>query len=454
MKLCRRTEKLSKKIAAGVLALLLSAAAGLPANAAGKSTVLSGHAFRVDGVECAVQAYLIDDTNYIRLEDAGELMKNGARGTFSDLGDPGNGSLWSSVVKLKKGGTAGEYRAFHVNGVTCYRLRDMAEFFGFTVSFDATTNSVRIRTDGVQEPDVPAPEPEPAPAPEPVPVPEPEPEPAPAPVPEPEPEPAPAPEPVPEPEPEPAPAPEPVPEPEPEPAPAPEPVPEPEPEPVIPQEAPVGYDITLPWTEPVDTSWFDDAAFIGDSTGVLMAYYTGDRGLGGAAMLVAGNFGCWWASQPVTETSPHPVWGGLKLPIADMVQAFGSKKVFIKMGMNDLAAGVDNAYRMYVDMVDAILEKSPDAQIYIESLTPMIRDAASVCDFRSNYIIRVFNESLKQLCRDRGYVYLDLYWAMADAEGYLPDEYCCDIPDMGFHLTFSGIEKQIEYIRSHVTPVG
>ena len=398
MKLCRRTEKLSKKIAAGVLALLLSAAAGLPANAAGKSTVLSGHAFRVDGVECAVQAYLIDDTNYIRLEDAGELMKNGARGTFSDLGDPGNGSLWSSVVKLKKGGTAGEYRAFHVNGVTCYRLRDMAEFFGFTVSFDAKTNSVRIRTDGVQEPDVPAPEPEPAPAPEPV--------------------------------------------------------PEPEPEPVIPQEVPVGYDITLPWTEPVDTSWFDDAAFIGDSTGVLMAYYTGDRGLGGAAMLVAGNFGCWWASQPVTETSPHPVWGGLKLPIADMVQAFGSKKVFIKMGMNDLASGLDNAYRLYVNMVDAILEKSPDAQIYIESLTPMIRDAASVCDFRSNYIIRVFNESLKQLCRDRGYVYLDLYWAMADAEGYLPDEYCCDIPDMGFHLTFSGIEKQIEYIRSHVTPVG
>ena len=72
----------------------------------------------------------------------------------------------------------------------------------------------------------------------------------------------------------------------------------------------------------------------------------------------------------------------------------------------------------------------------------------------NNECIRQFNEYLKQLCRERHYVYLDLYWAFADGEGYLPDVYCGDAADMGFHLTFGGIEKQIEYIRSHVTPAG
>ncbi len=209
--------------------------------------------------------------------------------------------------------------------------------------------------------------------------------------------------------------------------------------------------------DPVDSNWFDDAVFIGDSVTLKLSYYCEDHDdLGNAEFLCEGSLGYTNALWELDhEDNVHPVYNGDKVTVDQGVKLINPKKIFIMLGMNDIGLyGVDDAVSSMIELTDKIKKSCPDAVIYIESVTPMV-EGNSIGSL-NNESIREFDEKLKPVCKEKGYTYLDVSSAVSDENGNLIYEYCGDPPTddnpdaMGLHFTDTGCAKWAEYLRTHV----
>ena len=213
----------------------------------------------------------------------------------------------------------------------------------------------------------------------------------------------------------------------------------------------------IPESERVDTSYFDDVVFIGDSVSLKLQYYVRDQRqidetfLGKAQFLTAGSFSYINALKPVSEESVHPSYQGTKMLLEDSIAACGAKKLYIMLGMNDIAGGrYDATLENLTTVISRILEKSPDVVFYFQSVTP--RTADSQTTKLNNEIIRGYNERLLQYCEDNGYYFIDVYAALCDENGDLPPEYCSDPKSsggMGIHFTNAACEAWLDYLYTH-----
>ena len=93
----------------------------------------------------------------------------------------------------------------------------------------------------------------------------------------------------------------------------------------------------------VPDGYFDDAVFIGDSITLKLYHYVKDMRnqgtpcLGGAKFLTAGSLGSGNALWPVSKESVHPSYQGDKMRIEKAIELMGARKVYIMLGMNDVA---------------------------------------------------------------------------------------------------------------------
>ncbi len=252
-------------------------------------------------------------------------------------------------------------------------------------------------------------------------------------------------------------------EPEPEPEPEPEvedPDSEGEPDPGGEDEPDLPIEIVpggVPESERVDDSYFDDAVFIGDSVSLKLQYYvrdmrqTNENFLGKAQFLTAGSFSYINALRPVSDESVHPSYQGTKMLLEDAIAACGAKKLYIMLGMNDIAGGrYDGTISNLTTVISRILEKSPDVVFYFQSVTPRTEDSQTTS--LNNEIIRAYNERLLQYCEENGYYFIDVYAALCDENGNLPAEYCSDpksLGGMGIHFTNAACEAWIDYLYTH-----
>lgn len=189
--------------------------------------------------------------------------------------------------------------------------------------------------------------------------------------------------------------------------------------------------------EPVDAEWFDDAVFVGDSVTLKLSYYCDEHpeALGKAQFFCAGSLGYGSALWELdAEGAVHPFYKGQTRLSEDCAEATGAKKVFIMLGMNDVAIyGVDGTIANADELYNRILAKTPDVAFYIQSVTPIL-SGHEIGDL-NNEMIRSFNEALEQYCDEHGYTYLDINSVMADETGYLREEYCGDPGAQGIHFT-------------------
>ena len=201
----------------------------------------------------------------------------------------------------------------------------------------------------------------------------------------------------------------------------------------------------------VDTSWFDDAVFVGDSISVGLYNYADDGALGDADFLAKECMGYHSAMWDIDyEYAIHPTYNGVEVRIEDAIQDIGKKKIFILLGMNDICSwGVEESVEAMKDFTDMILEKNPDVQIYIQSATPMVGGKVRE-DYLNNENIREYNELIKPICEERGFVYLDIASVLSDEYGNLRDDYCSDINGAGFHFNRAGDDAWVEYLKTHV----
>ena len=220
------------------------------------------------------------------------------------------------------------------------------------------------------------------------------------------------------------------------------------------EEAPAKTDtVPVPESAPVDASWFDDAAFVGDSVSVTLANYNSSYGtLGKAKFFCSVSLSQTNALsyQAGNERLPeYPAGSGQHPRIEDGIAASGAKKVYLMLGMNCIASGVDRVSQDLVTLVSKIQEKSPGIAVLIESVTPMTADSPRADGSLNNFTIQEFNEKMKAICQEKQWYYVNVAEAVTGDQGALKAEYSGD-KAMGIHFNYDGAAAWANYLLTHV----
>lgn len=219
-------------------------------------------------------------------------------------------------------------------------------------------------------------------------------------------------------------------------------------------EAPAKTDtVPVPESAPVDAGWFDDAAFVGDSVSVTLANYNSSYGtLGKAKFFCSVSLSQTNALsyQAGNERLPeYPAGSGQHPRIEDGIAASGAKKVYLMLGMNCIASGVDRVSQDLVTLVSKIQEKSPGIAVLIESVTPMTADSPRADGSLNNFTIQEFNEKMKAICQEKQWYYVNVAEAVTGDQGALKAEYSGD-KAMGIHFNYDGAAAWANYLLTHV----
>lgn len=179
-------------------------------------------------------------------------------------------------------------------------------------------------------------------------------------------------------------------------------------------------DVTPLDIEP-DYSVFDDAAFIGNST---------FEGLYRYGVITHGVFFTKVGLNVLTVFTAHTDKG--TVPIIDELRNGTYGKVILMFGENELGWPSPLSYiQKYEELVDAVWERQPDAEIYIVAMPPV---SAGYSDGSSkgvnNATIQNFNAMMEDLAVRRGCHYIDVPKELMTYDGVLPNEASGD----GLHL--------------------
>ena len=216
--------------------------------------------------------------------------------------------------------------------------------------------------------------------------------------------------------------------------------------------SPHEIDGQLPKTSRVSSAYFDDAVFIGDSVSLGLNYYEAANDvLGKAQFLTAGSLGSGNALQPVSEKSVHPRYNGQKMKVEKAVAACGAKKVYIMLGMNDIGAyGVEKSAANFRTLCKKILQEAPYVKIYVESVTPRVKQGANADNgVLNNKNITRYNEALAAICAAENWYFVNVAEVMFDSTGYLNRSYCSDPNGMGMHFAAAGCKVWVDYLYTH-----
>ena len=202
----------------------------------------------------------------------------------------------------------------------------------------------------------------------------------------------------------------------------------------------------------VEASYFDDAVFVGDSVSLKLNYYAAASGaLGNAKFLTAGSLGSGNALWNVSSDSVHPVYNGEKRLIEDSIASMQADKVYIMLGMNDLAIyGVDGAVENLVKLIGRIQANAPEAKIIVQSMTPMTSTSTLLSSVgHTPQRIHEYNLKLMEVCKENGWYFLNVASVMYNTNGFLRRDYCSDPDGMGVHFTNAGCAAWVDYLSTH-----
>ena len=188
----------------------------------------------------------------------------------------------------------------------------------------------------------------------------------------------------------------------------------------------------------VADSYFDDAAFIGDSRTQGLQLYTG---------LPNATF---YATQGLmVDTFFNKKFvkaGGGKITIPDAMKNQTFKKVYIMLGVNELGWAYEKVFiQKYGEVVDKVKELQPDAKIYVQSILPVTKAKSDGDAIYNNTKISRYNELIEQMCREKGVTYLHVADAVGLDNGALPAGSATD----GVHLNREYCYKWLDYLKTH-----
>lgn len=194
-----------------------------------------------------------------------------------------------------------------------------------------------------------------------------------------------------------------------------------------------------PDTAAVSASFFDDAVFIGDSVTLKLSYYAADHGaLGKAQFLVRGSYSVAHAANDSMLLTHR----GAEMKIEDAVKSTGANKVFMMLGMNDIALyGIDQTIENWGKVVTRIRQTNPNVKIYIQSMTPIWTGGEK--GSLNNENMDKYNSLLMAFAQDNTCGFVDIAPYMKDSTGGLATKYCSD---SFVHVTDAGAAAWVKVL--------
>lgn len=211
----------------------------------------------------------------------------------------------------------------------------------------------------------------------------------------------------------------------------------------------------VPKSASVGADYFGDAAFIGHSLVVGMKNYSGISNadyyaINGASTTSLLKYTGFPLSGTHTDADGNEVQN-----IGSLSEALNEKnygKVYIMLGVNEIGGGSYHQQNFYNNMsalISTVRQSQPSAAIYLISTTPVSQKCSeSRKDINRDNLI-AFNDTIKQLCRDKSLYYLNVFDLLADSNGYLPKSYCMSD---GIHILSPQYRQIKDYLCTHTAP--
>lgn len=184
-----------------------------------------------------------------------------------------------------------------------------------------------------------------------------------------------------------------------------------------------------------DFSCLDNCAFIGNSRVIALKNY----GLVKNAYAVVG--------LTVDTIFTNSV-AGSTIPVIDELNGKEFDKIFIMLGDNECGWSNKEIFlNKYSKVIDAVKERVPNAEIYLQSILPVSKKASDTSPFGvTNDNINEMNSRIQQLAADSGVYYISPATALKNSDGALPDDAASD----GIHLNKKYCKIWLSYIIENV----
>lgn len=195
------------------------------------------------------------------------------------------------------------------------------------------------------------------------------------------------------------------------------------------------YDYTLE-----NESYFNDAAFLGDSRTLGISDYAG---LEGADFFCDNGMTIYklFADDGVTYQKT-----GEKVDLKEILQEKRYGKIYIMLGMNELGYGDTPMYlKQYLKVIKQIKEWQPGVIIYVMANLHVSQEKNNMETEFNNININDKNAASARLANGRDVFYLDCNPLFTDEEGYLQAELTFD----GVHLYAQHYDKWRDFLFAH-----
>lgn len=189
----------------------------------------------------------------------------------------------------------------------------------------------------------------------------------------------------------------------------------------------------------VDDSYFDDALFIGDSRTVGLESY-GDLGKAKFFCKVS-------LSTAGIRSASASVKGYGNVTLAQLFKKASFGKVYIMLGINEVASKLETTGGRYKELVDWIKEQQPDAVIYVMAnmLVTESRSNKNIYGV-NNARLRALNERQAENADNERVFYIDCNEYFGDGKGNLAPMYSGD----GVHPYGKYYKTWGQWIKEHV----
>ncbi len=167
-----------------------------------------------------------------------------------------------------------------------------------------------------------------------------------------------------------------------------------------------------------DTSYFDDALFIGDSRTVGLSEY-GDLGNAEVVADSGMNVHEIFDKNFVTRS-------GEKKSLERILSENRFGKIYLMLGINELGYDFDYTVAKYGKLVEKLQETQPDALIFLQANLHVTAGKSAASGIYNNENIDRFNQAVKQLADNRKLYYLDVNELFDDETGSLSEAYTAD----------------------------
>lgn len=203
-------------------------------------------------------------------------------------------------------------------------------------------------------------------------------------------------------------------------------------------------DIVVPaQAQEVDESYFQDAVFIGDSR------MEGFHNLSG---ITEGNFVTAVGMELEniqTEAQISTAKGNVT--VLDALKNLNFTKIYMMIGTNELGAyNMDDVRTNYETVLDSIklCSSSTDPIVYIYSVIYVDESLVETGDYVNNKNVDAVNLEILQMCKEKGYHYINLNEVLSDGYHSLISGASSD----GIHLEQPYYQEWLNYTKTHYLP--